>query len=512
MDYYLELMEKDEIQFLKGKPEAKKCIADGIIELQKSVDLHSKITSAKKLWKILFEVSMVYIDSDKKGYDILFEYFDDFVEFEELIFASDKFYRDHTLHSLWVYFLGEYLYNKDEFKVLFSGFNQNIRDTALLYESFEPIKDNRMIREFYTFLSNVMKIMQVDDSIRCVVALSHDLGYPLKIINKINKSIRKILPHFSITKFGEFDFQFESVQQLYIQNLLEILAYDIEYVIDSGNLDYEEQGVIEKINRLFNQINMKITEGKKPNIELITQLSTELSSFTEKEEYIVRRVMSGRGIVEKSIARYLRLANDFEKYMHGIMSCYLLMKSLNSFTNFDLSFSDPSNLPMDKIDFVTIYSKSKILIAMADHTSNGFLIRKFDNYSAFLVLIDEIEEFSRMSRANQFRQFVQEFCKSDIRMENDFLVIEFIFDNVEAIDLKPEIAFKGKCKRLASVFDIPRLAEEIKIIFRCIGKLPWDENIYELKIESGKTPVIKINNKKKDIKDYLGSSEVFISE
>ena len=68
MDYYLELMEKDEIQFLKGKPEAKKCIADGIKELQKSVDLHSKITSAKTLWKILFEVSMVYIDPDKKGY------------------------------------------------------------------------------------------------------------------------------------------------------------------------------------------------------------------------------------------------------------------------------------------------------------------------------------------------------------------------------------------------------------------------------------------------------------
>ncbi len=72
--------------------------------------------------------------------------------------------------------------------------------------------------------------------------------------------------------------------------------------------------------------------------------------------------------------------------------------------------------------------------------------------------------------------------------------IEFIFDNVEAVDLKPEIAFKGKCKRLTSVFDIPNLANEVKIIFRCIGKLPWDENVYELKIESGKTPSIKINN------------------
>ncbi|MHA1504128.1 MAG: hypothetical protein ACTSPT_02940 [Candidatus Heimdallarchaeota archaeon] len=512
MEYYLKLMKKDEIQFLKGKPETKKCIANGIDELQKSDDLHSKILNAKKLWKILFEASMGYIDPDKKGYDDLFEYFDDFVEFEELIFASDKFYRDHTLHSLWVYFLGEYLYNHKDYQVLFSGFNQNIRDTSRLYDSLESIKNNRMIREFYSFLSNVKKIILLGDSIRCVIALSHDLGYPLKIINKINKSIRKIIPHFSITKYGEFDFQFESVQQVYIQNLIEILSYNIEYHIDTGDLNYEEQIVIEKVQRLFNQISLVISEGNEPSNELINQLSTELSSFTAKDEYIVRRVMVGRGVCEKSIARYLRLASDFEKYMHGIMSCYLLMKKLNSFSNFDLSFSDPSNLPMDKIDFATIYSKSRILIAMADHTSDGFLIRKFDNYSAFLVLVDEIEEFSRISRANQFRQYVQELCKSDIRMEDDFLVIEFIFDNAEAEDLKPEIAFKGKCKRLASVFDIPNLADEVKIIFRCIGKLPWDENVYELKIESGKTPAIKINNRKKDIKEYLDSSEVFICD
>ena len=505
-------MNKDKIQFLKGKPKAKKCIVEHIEKLRACEDLHSKIMQATVLWKVLFELSMVYIDPDKKGYDTLFNYFDDFVEFEELIFASDKFYRDHTLHSLWVYFLGEYLYFKEEFQPLFSEFNQNIRSTALLFDSFEPIKDNRIIREFYSFLKNVKTILEFDDSIRCVIALSHDLGYPLKIIGKINTSIQKILPHFSITKYGEFDFQFESVQQLYIQNLLEILSYDIEFQINVEELDYKEQKVIDKIFGLFNQINKVLASGLKPNIELITQLDKELSSFTDEEEHIVRRVMTGRGTMEKSIARYLRLASDFEKYMHGIMSCYLLMKSLNTFSNFDISYSNLSDLPMEKIDFATIYSKSKILIAMADHTSHGFLIRKFDNYSAFLVLVDEIEEFSRMSRANQFRQYVQEFCKSDIRMENGFLVIEFIFDNVEAEGLKPKIAFTAKCKRFTNVFDIPRLAEEIKIIFRCIGKLPWDNNVYELKIESGKTPIIKVNNKKKNIKEYLNSSEVFICQ
>ncbi|MHA1211837.1 MAG: hypothetical protein ACTSSH_05180, partial [Candidatus Heimdallarchaeota archaeon] len=51
----------------------------------------------------------------------LFKYFKEFVEFEELIFASDSFYRDHTLHCLWVYFLGEYLFNNDKSTCNYTG-------------------------------------------------------------------------------------------------------------------------------------------------------------------------------------------------------------------------------------------------------------------------------------------------------------------------------------------------------------------------------------------------------
>lgn len=71
--------------------------------------MNNKISIACKLWKVLFEAAMTSINPDKTGYDKLFKYFDAYVEFEELIFASDSFYRDHTLHCIWVYLLGEYL-------------------------------------------------------------------------------------------------------------------------------------------------------------------------------------------------------------------------------------------------------------------------------------------------------------------------------------------------------------------------------------------------------------------
>ena len=82
--------------------------------------MNEKISITKDLWKALFEASMSFIDPDKDGYDKLFKYFDNYVEFEELIFASDSFYRDHTLHSLWVYFLGDYILKEPSFKDLTS--------------------------------------------------------------------------------------------------------------------------------------------------------------------------------------------------------------------------------------------------------------------------------------------------------------------------------------------------------------------------------------------------------
>lgn len=87
--------------------------------------MHNRIEIAKNIWKLLFEGAMSYIDPDKRGYDDIFAYFDEYVNFEELIFASDSFYRDHTLHCIWVYFLGEYIKKNDDYKdVLINEFKQ----------------------------------------------------------------------------------------------------------------------------------------------------------------------------------------------------------------------------------------------------------------------------------------------------------------------------------------------------------------------------------------------------
>jgi len=143
----------------------------------------------------------------------------------------------------------------------------------------------------------------------------------------------------------------------------------------------------------------------------------------------------------------------------------------------------------------------------SNHTSYGFQIRDFTSLSELLVLFDEMEEFSRISRANQYRQFINEFCKADISVENGILNIDFIFDDVNVAGLDPEITFKDKCRRFTQVFDIKNLAEHIKIRFRSIGNLPNNKNTYELFIERNKVE-IAINGEKLDLNRYLKTKEI----
>ena len=171
LDFYLQEIENDKIYFLKNKKEKKKIVSELIFKLKQSVSMNEKIIIAKELWKTLFKTSMSSLDSNKDGYDTLFEYFDNYVDFEELIFASDSFYRDHTLHCLWVYFLGEYLIKSDEFSPIFENmftFYEEINNLKFEIESLN-MKDS--FADLYTLYSNLSKMGQLYDTQCCIAAL-----------------------------------------------------------------------------------------------------------------------------------------------------------------------------------------------------------------------------------------------------------------------------------------------------------------------------------------------------
>lgn len=501
LDFYLGEIDKDNIRFLSGRDKYKDEIRSQILKLKAENEVHDKICICKDLWKIIFEAAMTYIDPDKRGYDNLFKYIDEYVNFEELIFASDSFYRDHTMHCLWVYFLGEYIAKSENFSMALNDLYKDYHMIAGICEMLKLIPHRGSLDNTIKSLGEISSVIEYSDSIRCINALTHDLGYPIKKINMINKSMKNILPYFGLNSFNEFSFQYNNIQNGTISKFIEFLSSDLSFNLASS--DNEASGSLMRLLEeifVFDENTGHIVGFDKSKLDQIDKKDIELLGKNIRTQLHLLNDYSS----------YLRYNADFEEYQHGIMSAFLLVKILKAFETVKLRYSDYINLE-GTTNFRDVYVKKAILSSISDHTSSGYQITGIVDYQPFLTFVDELEEFSRMSRANQNRQYINEFCKTDIYMDGEYFNIDFIFDNSSIEGLDPEKSFKGKCKRFLTLFNINELDENLKIKFRCISRLPCNNNIYTLEL-SRKYVNILINDIEQDIPVYLNSKQFYTKE
>ena len=176
-----------------------------------------------------------------------------------------------------------------------------------------------------------------------------------------------------------------------------------------------------------------------------------------------------------------------------------------------MTIEDVNKISLSEINLSDVIAKQTILRTIADHTSDSYQITSIQGHSEFLILIDEIEEFSRISRANQNRQYVNEFCKTDIYTKDGCLQVDFIFDNTHIDNLDPERAFKDKCRRFLTLFKISKLSENLKLKIRYIGQLPYNKRTYMLEIAK-KYANITIDGIEQSIPEYLSSSQFYTKE
>lgn len=177
-----------------------------------------------------------------------------------------------------------------------------------------------------------MRGTQVWQCMWAIVALCHDLGYPLSHVDKINSLARDALGKMGLLHGGDLRFTFSQQMLPFHDTIIRLMA------------------------------SKPVREGE--------GFQTHLQN-----KY------------------YLKLLKSFDDLRHGVVSSLLVSKALVYFLESDLS-QDRTAL-LDEIDTKQFVIRREILRAMATHTCQDIYHLRFDTLSFLLYIIDEIQCWGR---------------------------------------------------------------------------------------------------------------------
>lgn len=298
----------NDIKFIKTAKTSINNLRDG--------DLNVQGGALVNVWKDLLNDAIAFLKANDEretfhdnmtlGVDRLFELEETFKDFEPILYGAIPDYRDHLVHVFRVLLLGDYLI-RNSFK----------------FEAIDPKKGDHLA------ISSDEK-----EAIWCIIALTHDLGYALQGIYKINQHVRTILQKFGIA----------SVQEL-----------EHSYFNQFGNI---------------NDFTLRFLSSKP-----ITQDGGKTFTTHLQTKY------------------YLKFMSALSNFEHGVVSSVILMKDLVYFKESDylLDQYQPLN-PKDARHFLI---RRDILRAIASHSCDDIYYLNITNFPFLLSVFDEMQEWGR---------------------------------------------------------------------------------------------------------------------
>ena len=400
LEKYKGWLDNNGIDFLKNTPSEKEKIVELINKLigevrpleEKGKSIATGLNWYKaheigsKLWEKLASGALNYIDKDSKGNKILFDFLKKATEFEDLLYGLDKYYRDHTLHSLWVYFIGEYIM-RECLPELHDNLNWYLFNDIEAYEAEYLYPD-----ELVNFSKKKQKelndkVAEKKDAIWCIMALCHDLGYSLAKLKELNKKVRDVVNFFDIPNIRDVGYFLDVEHQHLISQFLELMAIDVRIVPSEDYKKLEEKEDIDK---------------------------EELEEKTLIKCY-------------RDDSTYWRICRALEKKQHGILSAYLIYKILGIFADTWVRGS-AEEWGLEDEEVIDNVIRGDILFAIAQHTFDFAHLYELNSLGDILILADELEEFSRYGRQLLAREYHDTMAWSgvgfDIREEEEIRTIK----------------------------------------------------------------------------------------
>ncbi|MHA1437432.1 MAG: hypothetical protein ACTSPD_07615 [Promethearchaeota archaeon] len=317
-----------------------------------------KIKKIHELWEILLKEAIYTLRKNdiedqhdfKQDFGIIEirKYFKEFSEFEDILYGSVKYYREHSLHVIRVFLLGFYLLNNQKFA--------NSRD-VINFNNIEIFSKSLKSE-------NDQKDLEDKQAIWTIIALTHDLGYPIQKISNINEKIRKIIEYYGPSGIEEFKYRLPLQNQNLNNFILEFISSKL------------------KINKQNNNNFYSVIQNK----------------------------------------FYLKFSKAFEEFNHGIMSCILLMKHLVYFKESDYSHSHLS--PLNRRDARQFQIRWEILRAIASHDNQDIYHVYPTKFPFILTICDDMQEWDRPILIRRFESRreikINSFNKKEINYEQLF--------------------------------------------------------------------------------------------
>ena len=266
------------------------------------------------------------------GVERLTEYFTQFKRFEEILYGAVDYYRNHTVHVVRVWILGTLLL-----------------DDWFLGSEYPSI-------EFFDYVkkSTGKQISELIDAqeiqaMWCIIALTHDLGYPLQKVDNINEQTRRMLRQYAKVNLQDLNFDVPQQHQFINDFILKFISSQTIFADEYAPRSEPKQ-----------------------------------RPWPDKERVFRTHVQS---------KYYLKYSKSLEDFEHGIFSSILLMRSLTYFLESDFEMDELK--PLDYQDARQCAIRREILRAIACHTCGEIYHMRPDTLGCLLILCDELQSWGR---------------------------------------------------------------------------------------------------------------------
>lgn len=312
------------------------------LTLEPDTIAYSNAGQLDKLWSELLQKSILclryfdrrepFLNNSQKtivayGLEKLNDYHDRYTDFESLMYGASSYYRDHVFHAIRVWLLGMFC--------LIQPMPKNEENNKGAFISQLTLDGGADFPGNINFFEKI--------SMWTVIALCHDLGYPLEkadqILDKTRKMMKEFIPNPNIW----------------------------------NNFGYS--GVQDNINEYI----LKFISTK-------MKLHTEGADTPEEQLEYVGRIQP---------KYYLKYAKSLEHFQHGIISAVIIYKMLLYFLESDFNLND--DYIYEREDARQFYIRREILRSIASHTCPDAYNIHMTTFSSLLFMCDELQEWGRKS-------------------------------------------------------------------------------------------------------------------